>query len=56
MQPIIALGQGATSAHVARLGPDTGYWFPVGVPLRISERSTVAWSKPACIRGAVARQ
>ncbi|HEX4817353.1 MAG TPA: protein kinase [Nonomuraea sp.] len=54
--PITALGQGATSTRVAGLDPDTGYCFLVGVPLRIAERSTVAWSKPACIRGAVARQ
>lgn len=55
-QPITALGQGATTTRVAGLDPDTGYCFLVGVPLRISERSTVAWSKPACIRGAVVRQ
>ncbi|MGP3965530.1 protein kinase domain-containing protein [Nonomuraea sp. 3N208] len=55
-QPITALGQGTTSARVAGLDPDTGYCFLVGVPLRISERSTVAWSKPTCIRGAVAHR
>ncbi|MGN9842395.1 protein kinase domain-containing protein [Nonomuraea sp. H19] len=55
-QAITALGQGATSARVAGLDPDTGYCFLVGVPLRISEDSTVAWSKPTCIRGAVARR
>ncbi|MFC7099752.1 serine/threonine-protein kinase [Nonomuraea rubra] len=49
------LSQGATSTRVAGLDPDTGYCFLVGVPLRIAESSTVAWSKPACIRGAVAR-
>ncbi|MEV4170912.1 protein kinase [Nonomuraea sp. NPDC049709] len=54
-QAITALGQGATSTRVAGLDPDSGYCFLVGVPLRISENSTVAWSKPACIRGAVAR-
>ncbi|MBF8194124.1 hypothetical protein ITP53_52340 [Nonomuraea sp. K274] len=54
-QPITALTQGATSARVAGLDPRTGYCFLVGVPLAFSERSTVAWSKPTCIRGAVAR-
>ncbi|MEV0383736.1 serine/threonine-protein kinase [Nonomuraea sp. NPDC050643] len=54
-QPITALGQGATSTRVAGLDPASGYCFLVGVPLRISETSTVAWSKPTCIRGAVAR-
>ncbi|MEV4574049.1 serine/threonine-protein kinase [Nonomuraea jabiensis] len=54
-QAITALGQGATATRVAGLDPDSGYCFLVGVPLRISESSTVAWSKPTCIRGAVAR-
>jgi cytoskeletal protein RodZ len=54
-QAITPLSQGATSTRLAGLDPDSGYCFLVGVPLRISETSTVAWSKPACIRGAVAR-
>ncbi|GAA4955494.1 serine/threonine protein kinase [Nonomuraea thailandensis] len=54
-QAITPLSQGTTSARVAGLDPDSGYCFLVGVPLRISETTTVAWSKPACIRGAVAR-
>ncbi|MFF4621045.1 serine/threonine-protein kinase [Nonomuraea jabiensis] len=54
-QAITALGQGTTATRVAGLDPDSGYCFLVGVPLRISESSTVAWSKPTCIRGAVAR-
>ncbi|WP_431911945.1 protein kinase domain-containing protein [Nonomuraea jabiensis] len=54
-QAVTALGQGATATRVAGLDPDSGYCFLVGVPLRISESSTVAWSKPTCIRGAVAR-
>jgi serine/threonine protein kinase len=53
-QAITALTQGTTSARVAGLDPSTGYCFLVGVPLRISESTTVAWSKPTCIRGAVA--
>ncbi|MEU6779989.1 protein kinase [Nonomuraea angiospora] len=52
---VTALGQGATATRVAGLDPDTGYCFLVGVLLRVSESSTVAWSKPTCIRGAVAR-
>ncbi|MER6948665.1 protein kinase [Nonomuraea sp. NPDC000554] len=54
-QQITSLGPGATSARVAGLDPDTGYCFLVGVPLQISKSTTVAWSKPVCIRGAVAR-
>ncbi|MFI6732735.1 protein kinase [Nonomuraea sp. NPDC050451] len=54
-QAITALGQGTTATRVAGLDPGSGYCFLVGVPLRISESSTVAWSKPTCIRGAVAR-
>lgn len=54
-QAITPLTQGATSTRVAGLDPDSGYCFLVGVPLAISETSTVAWSKPACIRGAVAK-
>ncbi|MEV4563554.1 protein kinase [Nonomuraea sp. NPDC049419] len=54
-QPITALGQGVTSAKISGLHPESGYCFLVGVPLQISEKSTVAWSKPYCIRGAVAR-
>ncbi|NUR86165.1 MAG: hypothetical protein HOY71_18960, partial [Nonomuraea sp.] len=53
-QPITPLGQGATDTKVVGLDPKTGYCFVVGVPLQISKNSTVAWSKPACIRGAVA--
>ncbi|MFF4193091.1 protein kinase [Nonomuraea sp. NPDC001831] len=53
---VVALGTGATSGRVAGLDPDTGYCFLVGVPLRISAATTVAWSKPACVRGARSAQ
>ncbi|MEU1385312.1 MULTISPECIES: protein kinase [unclassified Nonomuraea] len=53
---VVALGPGATSGRVAGLDPDTGYCFLVGVPLRISAATTVAWSKPACVRGARSAQ
>ncbi|MER6510027.1 protein kinase [Nonomuraea sp. NPDC001636] len=53
---VVALGTGATSGRVAGLDPDTGYCFLVGVPLRISADTTVAWSKPACVRGARSAQ
>ncbi|MFI6923089.1 protein kinase [Nonomuraea spiralis] len=55
-QAVTALSQGDTTTRVAGLDPDTGYCFLVGVPLRISRDSTVAWSKPACIRGARSAQ
>ncbi|MEU4228524.1 protein kinase [Nonomuraea sp. NPDC026600] len=54
-QAITALQPGTTSTRVAGLDPDTGYCFLVGVPLQISKTSKVAWSKPVCIRGAVAK-
>ncbi|MEU1719429.1 protein kinase [Nonomuraea sp. NPDC005692] len=53
---VVALGPGATSGRVAGLDPDTGYCFLVGVPLRISAATTVAWSKPVCVRGARSAQ
>ncbi|NUO96559.1 MAG: protein kinase [Nonomuraea sp.] len=53
---VTALGQGATTTRVAGLDPGAGYCFLVGVPLRISADSTVAWSKPACVRGARSAQ
>ncbi|GAA3224827.1 serine/threonine-protein kinase [Nonomuraea helvata] len=53
--PLTALGQGATETRVAGLDPGKGYCFLVGVPLQISKNSTVAWSKPVCVRGAVVR-
>ncbi|MEU4577562.1 serine/threonine-protein kinase [Nonomuraea sp. ATR24] len=51
-QPLTPVEAGATSARIGGLDPDQGYCFVVGVPLDIAESSTVAWSKPACIRGA----
>lgn len=53
-QRITALKAGSTSTRVLALDPEVGYCFVVGVALRISEASTIAWSEPACIRGAVA--
>jgi hypothetical protein len=54
-QSITALEAGMTSTRVAGLDRSTGYCFQVGVPLLISKDSKVAWSKPVCIRGAVAK-
>lgn len=51
---ITALKAGATSTRVLGLDRELGYCFIVGVALRITESSTIAWSKPTCIRGAVA--
>ncbi|WP_336205540.1 serine/threonine-protein kinase [Nonomuraea sp. LPB2021202275-12-8] len=55
-QPLIPLEAGSTSARVAGLDPDLGYCFVVGVPLEIAESSTLAWSKPVCVRGAVPKK
>ncbi|MFI6322575.1 serine/threonine-protein kinase [Nonomuraea sp. NPDC050556] len=52
-QRITALKAGTTGTRVLALNPDLGYCFVIGVALQISEASTVAWSEPACIRGAV---
>ncbi|GAA2361112.1 hypothetical protein GCM10010404_13400 [Nonomuraea africana] len=54
-QRLMTMEAGATSAKVLGLDPDTGYCFLVGAALEISRKSTVAWSKPHCIRGAVSR-
>ncbi|MFC7714839.1 hypothetical protein [Nonomuraea recticatena] len=54
-QQLMTMEAGATSARVLGLDPDTGYCFLVGAALEISQKSTVAWSKPHCIRGAVSR-
>lgn len=52
-QRITPLQAGSTGTRVLGLNPDLGYCFVVGVALRVSEETTVAWSEPACIRGAV---
>ncbi|MEV0583263.1 protein kinase [Nonomuraea sp. NPDC050310] len=52
-QPLTPLEPGTTTARVVGLARGTGYCFLIGVPLQISEASTVAWSEPVCIRGAV---
>ncbi|MFE3449547.1 protein kinase [Nonomuraea sp. NPDC059194] len=54
-QQLISLKPGDTTARVVGLDPETGYCFLVGAALEISQKSTVVWSKPYCIRGAVAR-
>ncbi|WP_431898752.1 protein kinase domain-containing protein [Nonomuraea sp. bgisy101] len=54
-QQLASLQAGDTTARVVGLDPDTGYCFLVGAALEISQKSTVAWSKPYCIRGAVTR-
>ncbi|WP_181019499.1 serine/threonine-protein kinase [Nonomuraea typhae] len=51
-QPLTALPAGTTSTRLTGLTKGTGYCFVVGVPLQISEKTKVAWSKPICIRGA----
>ncbi|MCG5214189.1 serine/threonine-protein kinase [Streptosporangium sp. KLBMP 9127] len=53
-QQTTVLDQGSTSTRVFGLKPDSGYCFVLGVPLSIGEKSTTAWSRPTCIRGAVA--
>jgi hypothetical protein len=49
------LGKEATSARVVGLDPAKGYCFRVGVVLEINTSSTIAWSPPRCMRGAIAR-
>ncbi|WP_084960449.1 serine/threonine-protein kinase [Thermoactinospora rubra] len=55
-QPLTTLESGSTTARVVGLSEKMGYCFVLGVPLRISESSAVAWSDPLCIRGAVPRR
>jgi hypothetical protein len=55
-QALTPLEAGTTSTRLAGLDPGTGYCFVVGVPLNIGENSTVAWSKPTCVRGAVPKK
>jgi serine/threonine protein kinase len=45
-------GTGAISAIVTGLDPSAGYCFEVGAVVTFGNPSTVAWSAPACIRGA----
>jgi serine/threonine-protein kinase PknK len=47
-------GTGAVSAIVTGLDPSAGYCFEVGAVVAFGNPSTVAWSAPACIRGATA--
>ncbi|MFI6902669.1 protein kinase [Nonomuraea sp. NPDC050394] len=51
-EPLIPLPAGTTSTRVTGLTKGVGYCFLVGVPLQFSQKTSVAWSKPACIRGA----
>ncbi|MGD0240125.1 MAG: protein kinase [Streptosporangiaceae bacterium] len=53
--PIRPAGTGATTALVTGLDPATGYCFEVGAVVRFGNPSVVAWSTPACIRGATAQ-
>ncbi|MFD9943458.1 protein kinase [Nonomuraea sp. NPDC059023] len=52
-EPLIPLPAGTTSTRVTGLTKGVGYCFLVGVPLQISQKTSVAWSKPTCIRGAL---
>jgi serine/threonine protein kinase len=47
-------GAGTRSMSVTGLRPGTGYCFKVGAVLQFADPSVLAWSGPACIRGAVA--
>jgi hypothetical protein len=48
-----ALGDGARTTTVTGLDPKEGYCFTVGAVVAFGSPSAVAWSRPACIRGAV---
>ncbi|MEV5750767.1 serine/threonine-protein kinase [Actinoallomurus sp. NPDC052308] len=47
------LRAGTTTTTVVQLDPKTGYCFRVGAVVVFGQPSVVAWSKPACIRGAI---
>lgn len=46
---------GSTSTTVTGLDAHAGYCFQVGAVVAFGQPSTVAWSAPACIRGATVR-
>jgi hypothetical protein len=52
---LTALPDGSTSATLGGLDPAAGYCFEVGAVVAFGQPTTVAWSAPVCIRGAVAR-
>jgi protein kinase-like protein len=51
--PPTPLAAGTTTTTVGGLEARTGYCFQVGALVALGQPSAVAWSKPACIRGAV---
>jgi hypothetical protein len=56
--PLYVPTAGSTSYTVAHLDPSVGYCFQVGVILTVpsgGQAPLVAWSPPACIRGAMAQ-
>ena len=46
---------GTTTTTVAGLDPRAGYCFEVGALVALGQPSALAWSRPVCIRGAVAQ-
>ncbi|MDR0344414.1 MAG: fibronectin type III domain-containing protein, partial [Nocardiopsaceae bacterium] len=55
VQPVSG-SDATTKATITGLRPGKGYCFQVGAVVRLGNPSTVAWSRPACVRGAVAAQ
>jgi len=53
--PPTPMPAGTTSTTVGGLDARAGYCFQVGALVALGEPSAVAWSKPVCIRGAVAQ-
>jgi serine/threonine protein kinase len=51
LQPVSGPG-GTTTTTITGLDRGRGYCFQVGAVVRLGNPSTVAWSPPACIRGA----
>ena len=51
---LISGTEATTTTTATGLNPRKGYCFEVGAVVRMSSPSTVAWSRPACIRGATA--
>jgi serine/threonine-protein kinase PknK len=54
-QPPQALPKRTTSTTITGLDPKKGYCFTVGAIVALGQPTTIAWSKPACIRGATAQ-
>jgi hypothetical protein len=50
--PVTVVQKGTRTTTLSRLNPGSGYCFTVGALVATGRPATIAWSQPACIRGA----